>query len=74
VFQGKADVAGGNRNGLNGAKRLNGWNDWNGIHCEQGIFVSIIINTKAKSKPPKTLNSLSLLSWSGSVCTFLVVS
>ena len=46
------------RNGLNGAKRLNGWNDWNGIHCEQGIFVSIVINTKAKSKPPN-LNSLS---------------
>ena len=28
------------------------------IHCEQGIFVSIVINTKAKSKPPN-LNSLS---------------
>ena len=34
-------------------KRLNGWNDWNGIHCEQGIFVSIVINTKAKSETPK---------------------
>ena len=33
-------------NGLNGAKRLNGWNDWNGIDCEQGIFVSIVRNTK----------------------------
>ena len=42
-----------NRNGLNGAKRLNGWNDWNSIDCEQGIFLSIVINTKAKSKPPK---------------------
>jgi len=40
-------------NGLNEAKRLNGWNDWNGNHCEQGIFVSVVRNTKAKSKPPK---------------------
>jgi hypothetical protein len=41
-------------NDLNGAKRLNGWNDWNGIHCEQGIFVAIVRNTKAKSKPLKS--------------------
>ena len=41
-------------NGLNGAKRLNGWNDWNGIDSEQGIFVSIVISTKAKSKPTKS--------------------
>ena len=42
------------RNGLNGAKRLNVWNDLNGLHSEQGIFVRIVINTKAKSKPPKS--------------------
>jgi hypothetical protein len=41
-------------NGLNGAKRLNGLNDLDGIHCKQGIFVSIARNTKAKSKPPKS--------------------
>ena len=26
------DLGCNNRNGLNGAKRLNGWNDWNGLH------------------------------------------
>ena len=48
------DAACSNRNGLNGAKRLNGWNDWNGCSFIHRVLIARFDHEHGHDHEPRT--------------------
>jgi hypothetical protein len=59
LLPGGLDAPGGNRSGLNGAKRLNGWNDWNVCSLRAGHIRQHRNKHQSQIQTSKILNSLS---------------